>query len=66
MPGGMQMFNRMLVAAHGVLRSVLVENDMIINEMPAALYTQLQWQSEKRVKDHTKDVRDKLVQITVH
>jgi DNA replication protein DnaC len=66
MPGGTQMFDRMLVAAHGVLRLVLVENEMMVDEMPAALYTQLQRQSEKKVKDHAKDVRDKLAKITVH
>jgi hypothetical protein len=39
---------------------------MIVDEMPAALYTQLQCQSEKKVKDHAKNVRDKLTKITVH
>jgi hypothetical protein len=48
----------MLVAAHGVLWSVLVNGEMIVNEMPATLYMQLHRDSEKILKDNAKKVRD--------
>ena len=41
MPGGTQMFDRLCVAAHSVLTSTLLQDEMPIFEMPSVLYTSL-------------------------
>jgi hypothetical protein len=61
-PGGTQMFDRLCVAAHSVLTSALLFDELPIHEMPSVLYTSLRHkiteQVEKNIKKKEKHWRE--------
>ena len=64
-PGGTQMFDRLLIAANSVLQSLLSTGELPSDELPAVLYTRLQQQSSDSHREHVAKARRTLSDATV-
>jgi predicted GIY-YIG superfamily endonuclease len=65
MPGGTQMFDRLCVAAHSVLSSVLLLGEVPVEEMPSVLYTSLRQETTEKVENAIKMRRETLARVCI-
>jgi len=65
MPGGTQMFDRLCVAAHSVLTSALILDELPINELPSVLYTSLRQETVEKVEKGLLNKREILAKVLV-
>ena len=64
-PGGTQMFDRLCVAAHSVLTSVLLLGEVPVEEMPSVLYTSLRQETTEKVENAIKMRRETLARVCI-
>jgi hypothetical protein len=64
-PGGTQMFDRLCVAAHSVLSSVLLLGEVPVEEMPSVLYTSLRQETTEKVENAIKMRRETLARVCI-
>jgi hypothetical protein len=64
-PGGTQMFDRLCVAAHSVLTSALLLDELPIHEMPSVLYTSLRQETTEQVERAIQGRREILASVSV-
>ena len=65
MPGGTQMFDRLCIAAHSVLMSTLINDELPIDEMPSVLYTSLRQETEEKVERDIANKRLLLAKVSI-